>query len=295
MPENQPHPAECPQATPEGSPDLPSTFEPAFRAVQELFQARLREARSRIDKMTDGWDELDKNYTDARSGYAKRMQRLFVSTGLLRPTDAPRMDRSGLLDLLDRIGTPAARAMATDMRLEDEWERRGEKADVELGSPDDETIWTVDEQILNAEGVFEPEARRQMLSERREVRAKTEKRNSLRSRITTEMRRMILFSMRERDFKELDELFKKRKYYLVTSATKSESASKKDRRGSSPQGGALRLAEGSGRIMALLAEMGTVRSGPEEFKKEAARRMCADVEEVISRMDAICAETAAIR
>ena len=108
------------------------------------------------------------------------------------------------------------------------------------------------------------------------------------------MRRMILFSMRERDFNELDELFKKHRFYL-SMPSPSEPAGKSDHRGSRARVNALRQAESSGRIMELLAEMGTVRAGPEAFKKEAARKMCADVEEVISQMDAIIKETAALK
>ena len=293
MPENQQSPAEPSRTAPEGSADLPSTFEPPFRAVQELFQTRLREARSRIDRMTGGWDEADKICTDAISDHSDRKKQLYISAGLMKLTSSDRLDRSGLLDIMDRIGTPEARAMATDLRLKDEWERREEKPDEELDDEDEEIFWAVDDQLLGFDGLFEPEAQRYLLNELRELHARAQKLNALHGRMTTEMRRMILFSMRERDFQELDELFKKHKYYLSTPA--SEDAGKKDRRGSGPQGRALRLAEGSGRIMALLSEMGTVRSGLAEFKKEAARRMCADVEEVISQMDAICSETAALR
>jgi hypothetical protein len=294
MPETPSAPDHPSQPAPSASTDLPSSFEPAFRAVQVLFQTRLREARSRIDQMDQGWEQAYKEYSDARMDYARRMQRLFLDVGLLRATGGPVADRSGLVELLDGMGTPEARALVTDMHLEDEWKRRGEPEDKELEKVGDDIIWAVDEQILGREGLFEPQTRQQMLQECRQLRADTDKLGALRSRMATEMRRMILFSMRERDFKELDALFKKRKYYLSTQAA-PEAAGKKDRRGSSPHGGAIRLAESSGRIMELLADMGTVRAGPEQFKKEATKRMCADIEEVVFQMDAIILEAAAIR
>jgi len=208
MYESPPSPEESSVHAPAGPADQPTDFEPAFRAVQELFQARLREAKSRIDPMDQGLEESYKRYSDARMDYGKRIQRLFINAGLLRPTGGPVVDRSGFLDLLDKIGTPEARAMATALRLEDEWKRRGEPEDKDLEKADDNTVWAVGEQILTREGLFEPEARRQMLGESRMLRAKHEKLAALHNRMTTEMRRMILFSMRERDFNELDELFK---------------------------------------------------------------------------------------
>ena len=47
--------------------------------------------------------------------------------------------------------------------------------------------------------------------------------------------------------------------------------------------------------MERLADLGTISADPDAFKKEAARKMCADVEDVISQIDAIIKETAAIK
>jgi hypothetical protein len=110
----------------------------------------------------------------------------------------------------------------------------------------------------------------------------------------TEMRRIRLFSLWDDDFRELDELYKKHKYYSSAPAN-SKDPGKKDRQGARGRFDVLKQAECSGKIMELLAEMGTVRSGPEEFKKEAARKMCAPVEEVVSHLDAISKDIAALK
>jgi len=295
MPEDRSSSTELAQSGPKGSADLPLSFEPAFRAVQELFNARLLAARTRVDRMAGGWEEADKRCTKAIYDHSSRKKHLLVSAGLMRPTNGPSFDRSGFAELLESIGTPETRALATDIRLDDEFARRGEKRDKELDDLDVETLWTADERVLEHEGVFEPEAKRHMLGELRELRARSEKLDSIRGRMSTEMRRIRLYSLRESDFSELDELFKKRRGYLAMQASGREGAGRKDRRGSSPQGLVIRLAENSGRIMALLSEMGSVRSGPEEFTNEAISRMCADIEETITIMDAICSDTAAVK
>jgi len=47
MSEKPPPPDNQPVTAPADSADQPTAFEPAFRAVQELFQSRLKEARSK--------------------------------------------------------------------------------------------------------------------------------------------------------------------------------------------------------------------------------------------------------
>ena len=289
MSENPP-PSKEPSVT--APADQPTSFEPAFRAVHELFQARMRDARSKIDPLTDGLDRIEKRSVSDISEHSKRMKGLYVSAGLMRPTGGPKLDRTPLFDLMDRVGTPETRAVSTSLRLDELWEQRNLPADDKPGEPDEHVYWEADKQILGREGLFEPEARRHMLQEREELHTLSVKVDNLRLRVSTEMRRMILFSERERDLNELAELFKKYKYYLPAPA---KTAGKKDRQSSKAQVSALRRAEASGRMMALLAEMGTVRAGPEAFNKEAARKMCADIEEVISQMDAIIKEMAAIK
>jgi hypothetical protein len=295
MPESPQSPAERPQTAPSSSTDQPSAFEPAFRAVQVLFQTRLREARDKIDPLSDSHDRLNQKVLAAITEHSRRMKGLTVAAGLMRPTGGELLDRSGLLECMERLGKPEARAVATYLRLDELWKKRDLPVRDKPDELDEQTYWEADKQILSQDGLFEPEARRHMLAEHEEIRELSRKADIMSLRTSTEMRRMILFSSRERDFNELDELFKKRKYYLATQAAAPEASGKKDRRGSSPHGSAIRLAESSGRIMELLAEMGAVRAGPEEFKKEATRRMCADVEEVISQMDAIISESAALK
>lgn len=260
-----------------------------------LFQTRLREARDKIDPLSDSHDRLNQKVLAAITEHSRRMKGLTVAAGLMRPTGGELLDRSGLLECMERLGKPEARAVATYLRLDELWKKRDLPVRDKPDELDEQTYWEADKQILSQDGLFEPEARRHMLAEHEEIRELSRKADIMSLRTSTEMRRMILFSSRERDFNELDELFKKRKYYLATQAAAPEASGKKDRRGSSPHGSAIRLAESSGRIMELLAEMGAVRAGPEEFKKEATRRMCADVEEVISQMDAIISESAALK
>lgn len=217
------------------------------------------------------------------------MKGLYVASGLMRPTGGPTLDRSPLLDLMDRLGSPEARAVSTCLRLDEVWERRKLPERDKPNELDEEIYWEADKQMLAQESLFEPEARRHMLQERESLKSYASKVDELTLRVSTEMRRMILFSMRERDLKELAELFKKHRFYL---SSKEEPAGK-GRKSTGASVRALRAAESSGRIMEHLANMGTVRDGPEEFRKEAARRMCADVEEVISQMDAIIRETTA--
>ena len=299
MPENPPPPEPSASANPSPTApatpsDLPTTFEPPFRAVYTLFQSRLKEARSLVPHMTDAWEASDEALTVAISEHSKHKKILFVQAGLMKPTSSDLLDRSGLIELMERLDTPESRAIATDLRLEDEWTRRGEKPDEEMELLDEELLWVSDEQVLGAEGVFDPEARRHLLAEQRALYARSRKLDAIHIRLTTEMRRILLFSMRERDFRELDELFKKHKFYSEASSG-PQNPGKKDRHGTKGRLDALKQAETSGRIMELLAEMGTVRAGPEEFKKEAARKMCAPVEEVVSSMDAICKELAAVK
>jgi len=292
MPENPPSPEEPSVTTPASPSDLPTKFEPAFRAVQEQFQARLHEARAKIDPLTDSHDRLERKLVSAISDHSKRMKVLSVAAGLMRPTGGELLDRSGLLERMEQLGTPEARAVATSLRLDDVWKKRGLPAEDKPDELDEETYWETDKQMLSQEDLFEPEARRLLLQEHEEIHELSRKVDILSLRTSTEMRRMILFSMRERDFNELDELFKKHKYYL---SSKAEAAGKKGRQSTGASVRAIRQAESSGRIMELLADMGTVRNGPDEFKKEATRKMCADIEEVISQMDAIIRETAAIK
>jgi hypothetical protein len=108
------------------------------------------------------------------------------------------------------------------------------------------------------------------------------------------MRRIRLFSLWEDDFKELAELFKKHKFYTDNPAN-AEEPRKKAKAGGKARFNELKLAESTGRLMALLAEMGPVRGGPEEFKKAAARKTCAPVEETIARIEAVCKDLAAVR
>jgi len=292
MPENNQSPAEPLQPGPKVSEDLPLSFEPAFRAVEELFRTRLRQARARIDPLTDSHDRLEQWVVNAISDHSKRVKGLTVAAGLMRPTSEGVLDRSRLLEYMERLGKPEARAVATYLRLDDLWKMRGLPARDKPDDLDVEIYSEADRQILSQESLFNPEARRHMLDEHEEIKVLMKKADILSLRTSTEMRRMILFSMRERDFNELDELFKKRKFYLSAPAG---TAGKKDRHGSGAHGWGIKLAEGSGRIMELLADMGTVRAGPEEFRKEASRRMCADIEEVIAQMDAIISDSAALK
>jgi len=296
MPEN-PSPPKISPPTPSSrnAPvDLPTAFEPSFRAVQTIFQTRHKEARTRVPRMTDAWTRSDEQCTAAISDHSERKRGLFVQSGLMKPTTSGRLDRTPFIELLERLDTPQSRAAATDIRLDDEFDRRGEKRDEELDELDEETLWAVDEQILNAEGVFEPEARRHMLAELQELHGKARRLNAIRDQMSTEMRRIRLYSLWEQDFKELDELYQKHDFYNKPPSG-PQNTGKKDRHGARGRFDALKQAECSGRIMELLAEMGTVRSGPEEFKKEATRKMCAEVEEVVSRLDAICKELAALK
>ena len=296
MPENPPPPKISPPTPSSQNPpnDLPTIFEPSFRAIQTLFKTRLKEARTRVPRMTDAWTRSDEECTAAISDHSERKRGLFIQSGLMIPTTSGRLDRTPFIELMERLDTPQTRAAATDLRLDDEFDRRGEKRDEELDELDEETLWAVDEHLLNAEGVFEPEARRHMLAELQELHGKARRLNTLRGQMSTEMRRIRLFSLWEQDFKELDELYQKHEFYNKPPSG-PQNPGKKDRHGARGRFDALKQAECSGRIMELLAEMGTVRSGPEEFKMEATYKICAKVEEVVSRLDAICKDLAALK
>jgi len=291
MSENPPPSKEPAGTAAAGSADQPTVFEPAFRSVRELFQSRLKEARIKIDPLADGLDRIEKRSVADISAHAKRMKGLYVSAGLMRPTGGPKLDRTPLFDLMDHVGTPETRAVSTSLRLDELWERRNLPADDKPDELDEHVYWEADKHMLGQEGLFEPEARRHMLQEREELHTLSVKVDNLRLRVSTEMRRMILFSERERDLEELAELFRKHKFYL----SQKEEPAGKGHKSTGASVRALRAAESFGRIMERLADLGTISADPDAFKKEAARKMCADVEDVISQMDAIIKETAAIK
>jgi hypothetical protein len=130
--------------------------------------------------MTDAWTSADEQCTAAISEHSERKRGIFIQSGLMKPTTSGRLDRTPFIELLERLDTPQSRAAATDIRLDDEFDRKHQKRDEELDQLDEDTLWAVDEQILNAEGVFEPEARRHMLAELQELRGRAQKLNAIR-------------------------------------------------------------------------------------------------------------------